>query len=257
MTKRSFLFATAAVALLVGAAPPLFRSAAESRFTVTSAGKPVATITVLTDGRSVRAEWKPAAPGTTTVFLGGTDTVWVRTTGGDVELAAYKGGLEKSLVPALLLPVTTAASDKVEVKGGKVASYAFKAGAAVKATYKHDAEGVSQVEVAAGGKTYVLARSTLGRLTVNDPKMFAIRPRKAAATQIARLAGDLFGPSDPKVSATAGARGVGRGPGFADGGNYDALVQLETLQQERATRMETALQEFQKAGKVGQAQEDR
>lgn len=255
MTKRSFLFVAAVAALLVGAAPPLFRSAAESRWTVSSSGKPVATITMLTDGRSVRAEWKPSAPGTTIVFLGGTDKVWVRTTGGDVELAAYKGGLEKSLVPTLLLPVTTAASDKVEVKDGKVASYAFKADAAVKATYKHDAEGVSRVEVAAG-KNYLLERSTLGKLTVNDPKMFAIRPRKAAPAQIARLAGDLFGPSDPKVSATAGARGVGRGPGFADGGNYDALVQLETVQQERAAKMEDALQEFQKAGKVGQAQED-
>jgi hypothetical protein len=256
MTKRSFLLAAFILALLVAAAPPLFRSPTESRWTVTGAGKPLGTIAVLTDGKSMRAEWKPASPGTTTVFLGGSDKVWVRTIGGDVELASYKGGIEKSLVPTLMLPVMTAASDKVDLKDGKVSSYAFKADAAVKAIYKHDSDGPSQVDVTTGGKTYSLSRSTLGKLTVNDPKMFAVRPRKAAPSQIARLAGDLFGPSDPKVSATAGARGVGRGPGFADGGDYDALVKLEELQQERAARMEQALGEFQNAGKVGPAQED-
>jgi len=85
-----------------------------------------------------------------------------------------------------------------------------------------------------------------------DAALFTVRPKKAAASRLARLSGDLLGPSDKSVSATAGGRGVGgSGLKFADGGDYNALEKLEARDAGWKATIAAALGEFQKDGKVG------
>lgn len=253
MKPGKLMLLIAAAIFVVAAAPPLFKVPTESRWTVTSGDKPVATVIVLTDGKSVRAEWKPVAPGATVVFLGGSEKLWVRGSGGDVEFARYKGGLESTIVPALTLPFTTAANAKVEEKAGKLSAYSFGTS---KAAYTYDASGPSAVSVTAGGKTYAVARSMVGKPAVSDASLYVVRPRKTAVSQISQAAGNIFGGPDSSVSATAGARGVGRGKAFADGGDYAALEQLETRVDQNKEKIESALTSFQKEGKVGESQEN-
>ncbi len=161
------------------------------------------------------------------VFLGSNDKVWVRESGGDVELSAYKGtGAEKSILPALLY--TDA-----------------------KARYAKDAKGVSQVDV----NGYVLKRTTLATSSA-DASNFAIRPKKGAATRLAGLSGGLLGSSKSTVSATAGGRGVGtKGLKLADGGDYAAVEAIENRDAAWSENLGEALAEFQKEGKVGKGRE--
>jgi hypothetical protein len=205
----------------------LFNTPTESKWTVTKGGAAAGSVTLLTGKNTVRAEFRATAKSPVIVFLGGTDgKVWVRESGGDVELASFKGGAEKSFVPALLF--TDA-----------------------KAKYTKDAKGAAQVAV----NGYVLKRSSLATSNA-DASNFAIRPRKGAASRLARLSGDLLGPSNSRVSATAGGRGVGtKGLKLADGGDYAAVESIENRDAAWAEKMSDALAEFQKDGKVGQGRE--
>jgi hypothetical protein len=207
----------------------LFNTPTESKWTVTKGGAAAGTVTLLTSRNTVRAEFRAGAKSPVVVFLGGTDgKVWVRETGGDVELAAFKGGSEKSFVPALLF--TDA-----------------------KAKYTKDTKGATQVDV----NGYVLKRTSLGTSKA-DASNFAIRPKKGAASRLARLSGDLLGPSNSKVSATAGGRGVGtKGLKLADGGDYAAVESIENRDAAWAEKMSDALAEFQKDGNVCQGREQR
>jgi hypothetical protein len=205
----------------------LFSTPTESKWTVTKGGAAAGTVTLLTGRSGARAEFRATPKSPVVVFLAGSDQkIWVRESGGDVELSAYKGGAEKSIVPALLL--TDA-----------------------KAKYTKDAKGVSQVD--ANG---LVAKRTSLADSKADASNFAVRPKKGAASRLARLSGDLLGPSQSTVSATAGGRGVGtKGLKLADGGDYAAVEALENRDAAWGEKMSDALAEFQKDGKVGKGRE--
>ena len=253
--KATVVLAVATAALLVAAAPPLFKSPTESKWAVTSGGKTIANVTVLTDGKSIRAEWKPAS-GATVAFIGTNDKLWARQSGGDVELANHRGGAEKSVLPALMLPFTTRSTDKVVSKDGKIRTYSYTGESATEAAYTYDATGASQIGITAGANQYTLKRTSSAAPKLADASIYAVHPRKGAVSQISRLAGDLFAPSDTKVSATAGGRGVTQIKALNDGGDYAALQKLEERDAQRTAKLSEALTEFQKEGKVGQGQEN-
>jgi hypothetical protein len=186
----------------------------ESKWEVKKGKATVATVTLLRSGANSRAEWKANAKAAPIVLLSGQGTLWVRQGGGDVESKDYKGGAETSIVPGLM-------------KNGD-----------------HDAK-----LALAGG--YTATRLSLTKVSL-DPATFTIRPKKGAAQRLARLSGDLFGPTSSSASATAGGRGVGgSGLKLKDGGNYDALTKLEDRDAGWKTKLDGALTEFQKDGKVG------
>ena len=205
----------------------LFNTPTESKWTVTKGGAAAGTVTLLTGKSGVRAELRATPKSPVVVFLGSNNKVWARESGGDVELSAYKGtGAEKNILPALLF--TDA-----------------------KAKYTKDAKGVSQVDV----NGYVLKRTSLSDSKA-DASNFAVRPKKGAASRLAHLSGDLLGPSQSTVSATAGGRGVGtKGLKLADGGDYAAVEALENRDAAWGEKMSDALAEFQKDGKVGKGRE--
>lgn len=249
--RRSIVILAAALALaaISYAATSLFNAPSESKWTVTSGGKHVASVTLLTDGHSVRVEWKSGS-GPATVFLGGNNKTWARAQGGDIELSSYPASIERSVAPALLLPYMTTPTDRVASEKGKVASYSFLTS---KATYTWDASGLASVQVSAGGKSYTIARQSTGKLTSTDATLFAIRPKKKAASTIASAAGSLFGTSSTNVSATAGGRGVS-GFKLKDGGDYAAVDKVLTRDDEAKDKLPELLEKFQEEGKVGRAQ---
>src|SRR5436190_9929621 len=192
----------------------------ESKWTVTKGSATVGTITLLTSKSASRAEWRPAGKSATTIFLTGSGKVWLRETGGDVELTSVKpSGPEYFIAPAVM-----------DAKDARV-------------TVKIEKE------------TYVATRTSLTNSNA-DASNFTIRPKKSAASRLARLSGDLLGPSDTSVAATAGGRGVGtKGLKLNDGGDYAAVEKLENRDAAWKDKMGTALDEFQKDGKVGKSRE--
>jgi hypothetical protein len=217
---------TATVAL---AAPqPLFPGATESKWKVTKGTTAAGTVTLLTGTSGVRAEFRgTAAKAPVVIFLGGQGKVWVREPGGDVEAASFQGGVEKTFVPALVF--TDA-----------------------KAKYTKDDKGASVVQ--AGGYTLTRTSLTSSKAAAEN---FAIRPKKSASSRLASLSGGLLGPSQSNVSATAGGRGVGtKGLKLADGGDYAAVESLENRDAAWAAKMDDALTEFQKEGKIGKSREE-
>jgi len=257
MRRSASLFAAAiaAVAVSVVAAPSLFSSATQSTWNVTKGGRTLGSITLLTSPQASRAEFRAdAKAGAATVFLGGQNKVWLRVTGGDTELESMNATtIENITAPALLLPVTISPSMKVEVKDGRPSSYAYRGATA---TYKYDSKGPSVVEIASPDGRYTLTRTSLSASKAAADS-FAIRPRKSAGSRLARLSGDLLGSSDASVSATAGGRGVGHeGMKLADGGDYSAVQKLEKRDAAWRAKLEAALAEFQKDGKVGKEREN-
>lgn len=241
MKRIALLVAIAATAAF--AAKPLFSPPSESTWAVTSAGKPVATVTLLTDGKNVRAEWKgPSGPPAVFITTGGKS--WLKQAGGDLELDAAPASVEKQVVPSLLLPSIAAKTDVVKT--------GLKYGTS-SATYKVDENGPATIEVKSGAKSWTLSRKTLGKPASSQASLFAVQPRRTAASRMAAVAGGLLGPSDRSVSATAGGRGVEKGAKFADGGDYEALAQLEARDEEWDAKLAAALEKFQKDGKVGEA----
>lgn len=237
----------AASGLLLAAAPPLFQSPAESVWDVTSGGRKVGTITLITDGRSSRAEWS-AGKESPTVFVGSGEKVWVRAAGGDIQLAQWKGGEEKDFVPALLLPVTTTSRDVVTLANGKPATYSF---ASSKADYAWDEKGPKSVEIVSGAGTWTATRKSVGKASSTHASVFEVKPKRSATSRLAAMAGGLLGPADTSVAATAGGRGVERGGRFEDGGDYDALAKLETDDDEMEAALAEELEKFQEAGGIG------
>ncbi|HEY0590326.1 MAG TPA: hypothetical protein VGF40_01055, partial [Thermoanaerobaculia bacterium] len=156
MKRIAWVLALAAAAAL--AAPSLFQSATESTWSVTSGGKSVATVTLLTDGANVRAEWKAA--GTPAVFIGTNGKLWLKQAGGDVELGSAPASTEKQDAPALLLPYLTDAKAKTTLAAGKVGSYAFGTSTAA---YTWDAKGPATIEVKSGATSWTLTRKTVGK----------------------------------------------------------------------------------------------
>jgi hypothetical protein len=235
------------------AATPLFSGATESKWILASGTKSLGTVTLLTSSAGTRAEVR-ATSGPVTTYLGGNGTVWMRASGGDVELSTISAATpESTAAVALLLPFTTTKSDAVETKDGKVTAYKFRG---AKATYGYDAKGPVKVELEMGGAKYTLTRTSASPSTA-DASNFAIRSRKSTSSKLARLSGDLLGPSDTSVSATAGGRGAGNsGLTLKDGGDYAAVKKLEDRDANWKAKLDTALDEFQKSGKVGKAREN-
>ncbi|MEO6260284.1 MAG: hypothetical protein ABIP63_08015 [Thermoanaerobaculia bacterium] len=234
--------------------PPLFNSPTESRWSVVSGGKTLGKLTVLTGTSGSRAEWKPSAGGATTVLLGGGGKAWLRVTGGDTEIASMSSNpIEFLAALPLLLPFSVTAAERFELKDGKPRSYEFRG---AKASYQFDAKGPSDIDVSSGGTKYSIKRLSISASNA-DASNFTIRPRKGAASRLARLSGDLLGPSDSSVSATAGGRGVGtKGLKLKDGGDYEAVQKLEARDDGWRSKLDTALEEFQKDGKVGKSRGD-
>jgi hypothetical protein len=241
-------------ALAVLAAISLISGNTESKWTVTKGSAPAGTITLLTSGSGARAEWRSPGKPATTVLLGGNGKVWLRTTGGDVELATISASpVENTVAPALLLPFLTSPGDAVDLQEGKPSTYSYRGS---KALYTYDAKGPTKIEVKSAGQTYTLTRTSLTNSSA-DASNFAIRPRRGAASRLARLSGDLLGPSDTSVAATAGGRGVGtKGLKLNDGGDYAAVEKLESRDAAWKEKLDKALTEFQKDGKVGKSRED-
>lgn len=207
------------IVLLAFAAVAAFASnETESKWTVSLGTKYVGKITVLSSSYGERAEWSAgAAP---VIFLRVKGQTWVRQTGGDVELASYKGGIEKSIVPPVI--AADPKSDKLLI-----------------------------VKVKVDGKEYSAKRTSVGPSNA-DASNFTVNSRKSASSKISRLSGDLFGSSSSGVSATAGGRGVGNsGMSLKDGGNYTAVADLEKRDEKWKNNLDEALKEFQKSGKVG------
>lgn len=251
--RKALSLAVVLVAAAAVAAPPLFNSPTESKWTLAKGPASLGTITLLTSANASRTELRAAKP-PVSVMLGGNGKVWVRATGGDVELATLSAVTpEQAAMTALLLPFTTAAGDKVESKDGKVTSYAFRGS---KATYTYDAKGPSAISLDVNGAKYTLKRTSSSASTA-DASNFAIRPKSGASSRLARLGGDLLGPSSSTVSATAGTRGAGtKGLKLADGGDYGAVEKLENRDANWKGKMDKALDDFQKEGKVGKAREE-
>ncbi|MCU1347496.1 MAG: hypothetical protein JWO56_526 [Acidobacteria bacterium] len=257
MRRSASLFAAAllAAALPGVAAPALFPTATQSNWSVTKGGKPLGTITLLTSPQATRAEFRGEGKSTAaTVFLGGQNKVWLRVTGGDAELESMSvTNVENTTAPALLLPFTISPSMKVDVKDGKASSYAYRGATA---TYKYDAKGPSTVDIASPDGKYTLTRTSLSASKAAADS-FTIRPKKSAGSRLARLSGDRLGSSDTSVSATAGGRGVGHeGMKLADGGDYAAVQKLEKRDAAWRAKLDAALAEFQKDGKVGKEREN-
>lgn len=238
---------------VVAVASPLYPTATESTWSVKSGTQSVATVTLLADATRARAEWTPAS-GQAVTMIGVDRKIWVKATGGDLEFGKWGGAnaVEKLVLPALLLPVTTSANDKVQSSGGKVASYAY---GSTTAAYTHDAKGPASITVTSGGKSWTLTRKDAAKAAKLDPIAFEVRPKQGMSSRLARAAGGLLGPSDSSVSATAGGRGVEKGAKFADGGDYDALEKLETRDEEWQESLPESLEKFQKEGKVGEFKE--
>lgn len=232
------------------ATPALFPSASESKWSVTKGGAAAGTITLLTSSTGTRAEWRADAKSPVRVLLGGNGKVWVRATSVDTELETMSAmTAEYAVVPALLLPFTVSASDKVTTKNGRPATYAYRGG--VTATYTFDSKGPSVVDVTVAGTKYTATRTSLSSSNA-DASNFTIRSKQGASARLAKLSGNLLGPSDSHVSATAGGRGVsGKGMKLNDGGNYDAVLALETRDEKWRAKLDGALTQFQQEGKVG------
>lgn len=215
------LITTAAVAA------PLFKSASESKWSVTNDGKDAGTVTLLTRADGARAEWRASAKSPVIVYLGDGSKVWVRETGGDVDTATHKGGDHKLFLPALITEQSNA-------------------------KYRRDEKGPVEINV----NGYTLRRTSLSASNA-DASQFAVRPKAGAAARLARLSGDLLGPSQSTVSATAGGRGVGtKGLKLNDGGDYEAVEALENRDATWSANLDGALEEFHREGKVGKARED-
>jgi hypothetical protein len=252
MTRKTLITALLLlVAASAFAAPGLYTSPTKSKWSVKSGGSDVATVTLFTDGTSTRAEWLATGAKAPVVFVGTDGKVWIRGAKGDLEYAAYNGGTEKLVVPALLLPTTVNSAGKVDAAAGKLKSYTYKP---VLATYKYDASGLASLSISAGAKSFAVARVESAKFA-GDPTLYTVHPQKTS--QVSKLAGNLFGKSDTSVSATAGPAGAGeKGLKFKDGGDYDAVLKLENRDEEYRKTLSNDLAKFQKEGSVGEAKKN-
>lgn len=221
--------------VLLAAAAPLLNPGTESKWKVMKGAAQLGTVTVLTSSTATRAEWKTNGKGAPEVFIGTQGKSWMRATGGDVELSTVKADLpQRIIIPALLAPhggTSTAKADS-------------------------DAKGATKITIHSGSDTYTLTRISIASSNA-DASNFTVRPKKTASSRLARLTGDLLGPSDTSVAATAGGRGVGtKGLHLADGGDYDAVEKVENRDANWGRNLDQSLSEFQKSGKVGRSRGD-
>ena len=244
------IFTTGFAMLLIAGtveAGTLFRTPTRSSWTVTKNGAAAGKVELSASGAMVRADWEPASGGATT-FISREDKVWVRAEGGDSEIASAKHPAS-AFVPALLLPATTTARDRLQESSGKVSVYTFGSSTA---NYEWDGSGPAKVNVKDGSTTWTLVRSSVKPGAI-PAATFEVRAKQGRGGRLASMAGNLLGPSNRDVSATAGVSGVDpKGVRLNDGGDWTALSKAEEMNDE-FTADAKALAEFQKSGKVGPA----
>lgn len=251
--KRFIAVSMLLVASALIAGQPLFTSSTKSEWSVAdSKGKMIAKATLTTDGKKSRLDWKPVS-GAASSFVAADGKIYVKGSATDSELTTYRGS-EKALVPALLLPTTTTASDKVTASGAKPSSYIFGGS---NAAYTFDAKGAASIALNVGPQKYTIKRESVGAAAA-DAKLYAVNVKASATSRFANIARKATniaaGPSDSSASASAGASGVGKG-GVAldDGGDYAALDAILASDDEQQSAREKKLKKFQQEGKVGKA----
>ena len=250
MKRLLIVVAVALLAVAVYAAPPLFSSASRSEWTVSDGKATIATATLTTDGTKSRVDWKPTS-GATVTYIARDGKIYVKNSGGDLDLGAHKGS-EKSIVPALLLPTQTAKKDKVTATGAVISAYTFGSSTAA---FTNDAKGPQVITVTSGATKYTLKRASLNAGGVTSA-MFEITPKPsklAGLKNIASNAAGLGGESDTSVAASAGASGAREGVRLADGGDYDAVDALEETDEATQKAREAQAKKFQSEGKVGKS----
>ena len=196
-------------------------SGTESKWSVARGSTNIATITLLKSGSDARAEWKKDAKSAPITFFLSKGKLYVRETGGEIDLDAYKGGEEKAIVAALL---------------------------------KADPSALKMLKVAANGATYTLERTSVANRDM-DSATFTVRPKKSAASRLALMSADFLGPSSSGTSATAGGKGVTIVK-LDERGDYAALQALENRDEKWRENLDKSLAEFQKSGKVGRSREE-
>lgn len=236
--------ACALVFTVAGAeAATLFRTPTRSTWTVARDGKPDGKVELSTSGNMARADWAPAT-GSQVTLIGRDAKVWVRGDDGDVEL---KESDASGFLAAVLLPVTTSSRNRVHEENGQVATYNF--GGHV-ASYVWDGNVPASITVRSDGTEWQLRRTAMSPGSI-AAATFEVRPRQGRGGRFASMAGNLLGPSDKQVSATAGVSGVDpKGIRLQDGGDWAALEKAEEMKEEFAADGR-ALSEFQKSGGVG------
>ena len=239
------------IMVLMAAVTPIINSGTESKWKVTRGAVQLGTVTMLTSGTAGRVEWKANEKSAPEVFIGTQGTIWMRHTGGDVDVATLSATMPpRDVAQALLVAFGNAASSQTQSKDGKVSTFAY---GGAKATYAYDDKGASKITIKSGNDTYVVTRTSVAP-TNAAASNFAVRPRKGAASRLASLSGGLLGPTDTSVAATAGGRGVGtKGLRLADGGDYESVEKIENRDANWAPKLDKALDDFQKSGKVGRA----
>lgn len=239
--------------VLLAAVTPLVNAGTESKWKVMKGATEIGTVTLLTSSAAARAEWKSTDKSAPQVFIGTGGTVWMRATGGDVDVATLSATMPpRDVAQAMLAPFGPTQLIKT-AKDGKVATASY---GGAKAAYTYDDKGASKITITSHDGTYIVTRTSLAS-TNAAASNFTVRPRKSAASRLASLSGDLLGPGDTKVAATAGGRGVGqKGLRLADGGDYEAVEKLENRDAAWSANMDAALTDFQKKGKVGRSRGD-
>jgi hypothetical protein len=240
---------SAVLLLAAGAlsAATLFNSATQSTWSVAQGSTNIGKLTMTTDGKSVRVDWKPSS-GAGSSLVGSNGKIWLKGSGGDEEFSKYRDTVGKVVIPALLLPTTTAASDKVTAAANKVSAYNYGASSA---KYTYDAKGPQKIEVTAGATKYTLTRDSITPGTGAMASFYEVKPKTSKLAGLKGMAGSLLGPSDSSASASAGVKGVSEEEAMEAGIN---LARVEALIARDEKPVDAELKKFQKEGKVGGAQ---
>jgi len=96
---KRIAMAVAGLSLLAAAA---VTKGTVSKWEVKKGTTRVATVTLLSNGTSSRAEWKVDADSAPIVLIAAQGTLWIHQHGGDIPSRDYKGGVETSIAPALM-----------------------------------------------------------------------------------------------------------------------------------------------------------
>jgi hypothetical protein len=109
-----------ALALLALFAAAAVTKGTESKWEVKKGATKIATVTLLSNARSSRAEWQVDADSAPIVLIAAKGTLWIHQHGGDIESKDYKGGIETSIAPALMKNAEHAS--KLTLAGGYTAN---------------------------------------------------------------------------------------------------------------------------------------
>jgi hypothetical protein len=233
--------------VLLAAIAPLVNSGTESKWKVTRGAVQLGTVTLLTSSNAGRVEWKATEKAAPEVFIGTGGKVWMRGSGGDIDVATLSATMPpRDVAQALLVPYGP--NSTAQSKDGKVSTSAY---GGAKATYSYDDKGANKITIKSGNDTYVVTRTSIATSSASASN-FTVRPRSSTASRLSRLSGDLLGPGNTQVAATAGGRGVGtKGLRLNDGGDYASVEKIENRDANWSANLDKSLEEFQKDGKVG------